>query len=129
MNVSPGKWFKGLMSWYSIISDTLNTNQIVSRPINLVGIYDNFYFKLQCTRFPFLDGDVSRFFCGSFMFFCLVFGMPLCSYVYLCLVVTCWERADLFLLYHFLWHAVPNNSSSVIMIHIYATFPKYLISG
>ena len=30
------------------------------------------------------------------MFFCLVFVMPLCASVYLCLVVTCWERADLF---------------------------------
>ena len=28
-------------------------------------------------------------------FFCLVFVMPLFASVYLCLVVTCWERADL----------------------------------
>ena len=28
-------------------------------------------------------------------FFCPVFAMPLCVSVYLCLVVTCWERADL----------------------------------
>ena len=28
-------------------------------------------------------------------FFCLAFVMPLCVSVYLCLVVTCWERADL----------------------------------
>ena len=28
-------------------------------------------------------------------FFCLVFVMPLCASVYLCLVVTCWEKADL----------------------------------
>ena len=28
-------------------------------------------------------------------FFCLVFVMPFCASVYLCLVVTCWERADL----------------------------------
>ena len=27
-------------------------------------------------------------------FFCLVFAMPLCASVYLCLVVTCWEKAD-----------------------------------
>ena len=34
--------------------------------------------------------------CGSFMFlFCLVFAMSLCASVYLCFVVTCWERADL----------------------------------
>ena len=30
-----------------------------------------------------------------YVFFCLVFVMPLCASVYLCLVVTCWERADL----------------------------------
>ena len=29
------------------------------------------------------------------VFFCLVFVMPLCASVYLCLVVTCLERADL----------------------------------
>ena len=28
-------------------------------------------------------------------FSCLVFVMHLCMFVYLCLVVTCWERADL----------------------------------
>ena len=28
-------------------------------------------------------------------FFCLVFAMPLCASVCMCLVVTCWERADL----------------------------------
>ena len=42
--------------------------------------------------------DVPRryFFCGSFMFlFCLVFAMSLCASVYMCFVVTCWERADL----------------------------------
>ena len=31
------------------------------------------------------------------MFFCLVFAMPLYASVYMCLVVTCWERADLWL--------------------------------
>ena len=28
-------------------------------------------------------------------FFFLVFALPLCVSVYMCLVVTCWERADL----------------------------------
>ena len=28
-------------------------------------------------------------------FFCLAFVNPLCASVYMCLVVTCWERADL----------------------------------
>ena len=27
--------------------------------------------------------------------FCLVFAMSLCASVYMCTVVTCWERADL----------------------------------
>ena len=31
-------------------------------------------------------------------FFCLVFAMPLYVSVYLCIVVTCWEGADLFAL-------------------------------
>ena len=30
-----------------------------------------------------------------YVFFCLVFAMPMCTSVYMCLVVTCWERADL----------------------------------
>ena len=29
------------------------------------------------------------------MFFCLVFAMSLYASVYMCLVVPCWERADL----------------------------------
>ena len=28
-------------------------------------------------------------------FFCLAFAMPLCASFNMCLVVTCWERADL----------------------------------
>ena len=28
------------------------------------------------------------------MFFCLVFAMPLCVSLYMCLVFTCWERTD-----------------------------------
>ena len=31
---------------------------------------------------------------GMFLF-CLVFAMSLCTSVYMCFVVTCWERADL----------------------------------
>ena len=36
--------------------------------------------------------------CNFYVLFCLVFAMPLCASVYMCLVVTCWERADLFAL-------------------------------
>ena len=39
---------------------------------------------------------VRQIHCGSFMFlFCLVFAMSLCASVYMCFVVTSWERADL----------------------------------
>ena len=31
--------------------------------------------------------------------FCLVFAMSLCASVYVCFVVTCWERADLLALF------------------------------
>ena len=30
-----------------------------------------------------------------YFFFCHAFAMPLCLSVYLCLVITCWDRADL----------------------------------
>ena len=30
-----------------------------------------------------------------YVFFCLMFAMPLCASAYMCLVVTCWERAHL----------------------------------
>ena len=33
-----------------------------------------------------------------YVYFCLVFAMPLCASVYMCLVVTCWERAGLLVL-------------------------------
>ena len=34
-----------------------------------------------------------------YVFFCLAFAMPLCASVYMCLVVTCSERADLLALF------------------------------
>ena len=44
----------------------------------------------------FTDRSKAVLFCGSFMFlFCLVFAMSLCASLYMCFVVTCWERADL----------------------------------
>ena len=47
-------------------------------------------------RSSFMDTLMRYFFCGSFMFlFCIVFAMSLCTSVYMCFVVTCWERADL----------------------------------
>ena len=46
--------------------------------------------------------------------FCLVFAMPLCSSVYMCFVVTCWETAASWL-------------SSVVSNCEFVTFP--LVSG
>ena len=45
----------------------------------------------------FTDRSKAALFLRIFLcfFFCLVFVMPLCASVYLCLVVTCWERAAL----------------------------------
>ena len=43
----------------------------------------------------FTDRSKAVFLCGSLMFFCLVFAIPLSASVYICLAVTCWERADL----------------------------------
>ena len=51
--------------------------------------------RLQCYSVLSTIAQVLRF-CGFFMFLvCLVFAMSLCASVYMCFVVTCWERADL----------------------------------
>ena len=39
--------------------------------------------------------SLNRLFVDRLWVFCHVFVMPLCASVYLCLVVTCWEMADL----------------------------------
>ena len=49
-------------------------------------------------------------------FFCLVFAMPLYPSVYMCFVVTCWERAD-----HLLSFVVSNCE--------FVTFPLVSWSG
>ena len=57
------------------------------------GVILEFYIALKSLNFAYFQ---RYFFCGSFMFlFCLVFAMSLCASVYMCFVVTCWERADL----------------------------------
>ena len=33
-----------------------------------------------------------------FVLFCLVFALSWCVSIYMCFVITCWERADLFAL-------------------------------
>ena len=42
-----------------------------------------------------MTDSVKILFKNILCFFCLVFAMPLWASVYMCLVVTCWERADL----------------------------------
>ena len=51
------------------------------------------------------------------MFYLSCFAMPLCASVHMCLVVTCWERADLLAL-----SLVVSNCESV-------TFPLVSWSG
>ena len=43
--------------------------------------------------------------------FCLVLAMPLCASVYMCLVVTCWERTHL-------WHKLLNHHKDYKMFKI-----------
>ena len=55
-------------------------------------------FHIYCSSFLYKPSLVKILIntCLSFMFlFCLVFAMFLCASVYMCFVVTCWERADL----------------------------------
>ena len=46
--------------------------------------------NLLCKR---LRSKTGQSFVDLLCFFCLVFAMPLYTSVYMCLVVTCWERA------------------------------------
>ena len=50
--------------------------------------------------------------------FCLVFAMSLCASVYMCFVVTCWERADLLAL-------VCGATVSLSLSHWYTLILQY----
>ena len=54
--------------------------------------------------------------------FCLVFAMSLCISVYMCFVVTCWERADL--LQVFFWPALTTDIRSCSQCQIVCFFPN-----
>ena len=87
-------------------------NEDVVNPCNFTSMHLIFFLNVNNERVS-SDSEISKyfnkhfanvlltvprryFFCGSFMFlFCLVFAMSLCAFVYMCFVVTCWERADL----------------------------------
>ena len=56
---------------------------------------NTFSTRLIRIKFGILTVPRRYFFVDLVFFFCLVFVMPLCASVYLCLVVTCWESADL----------------------------------
>ena len=72
---------------------------ILRLPPILCNISENGVVKIQTAeRISIQNSNKNSiyFFCGPFMFlFCLVFAVSLCLSVYMCLVVTCWERADL----------------------------------
>ena len=71
-------------------------------------------FKPSCKIFywPFQGGAS---FVDLLWFFCLVFAMPLCASVYLCLVVTCWERADLLALICHAYQTLECSTSGWIL--------------
>ena len=48
------------------------------------------------------------------LFFCVVFAMTLCVFVYMCLVVTCWERADLLALVYGVLLRVCHFSAGIL---------------
>ena len=54
--------------------------------------------KISTNFGVYISFKIGTSFVDLLCFFCLAFVMPLCASVYMCLVVTCWERADLFAL-------------------------------
>ena len=74
-----------------------------------------------------LTMPMQYFFCGSsmcffFYFLCLVFAMHLCASVYMYLVVTCWERADLLALVCVVYENCSNMNASGFI-----TFITYML--
>ena len=66
----------------------LSYYQIIAKKIALAMLVATFAFY-----FCMFQGGTS--FVDLLCFFCLVFAMPLYASVFMCLVVTCWKRADL----------------------------------
>ena len=71
-------------SW-KILSSNLTKGEIGA-------LWNRFKPSSKIVYWPFQGGTL---FVNRYGFFCLVFVMPLCASVYLYLLVTCWERADL----------------------------------
>ena len=90
----------------------VSISQNVTSPLCIFSLYSRFFqfdyalLKYKCNRNPFkpssklflLTVPSQYLLCRSFMCFCLVFVMPLCTSVYLYRVVTYWERAGLLVL-------------------------------
>ena len=61
--------------------------------------------------------------------FCLMFAMSLCASVYMCFVVTCWERADLlalvivsnceFVTFPLVWYLIVSISDLCTLTYFY----------
>ena len=101
-------WWMALYSWtiQELVSAVSFENLLfITRPGHILYMecqfrhsYGRTYKAQLSSKRKRTDADFPRryLFCGSFMFlFCLVFAMSLCASVYMCFVVTCWERADL----------------------------------
>ena len=71
----------------------------------VTGLYTNkidfiLFDLISLENYPCLFKFKNDFFCGSFILFlsCFRYVMLACTSVHWCLVVTCWERTDLFAL-------------------------------
>ena len=66
--------------------------------------------------------------------FCLVLAMSLCASVYMCFVVTCWERADLLALVCFVYLLVCHFPIGILgrvwylIVSIPDLFPFFFLS-
>ena len=91
---------KTFSKFYRRYFDLISKFQVGLRSLLRQGLLEpDFYGDLVYKLKKIVDSR-RYFFCGSFMFlFCLVFAMSLCASVYMCFVVTCWERADLLALF------------------------------
>ena len=74
-----------VISWF-VLSWSTSELRVRLAPLN------RFKPSIKIFYWPFQGGTS---FVDLYVFFCLVFAMPLLESVYMCLVVTCWERVDL----------------------------------
>ena len=88
----------GCAGWSALVLFVTPRRQFFLRRAHILKTKSNLapwnWFKPSCKiiYWPFQGGTS---FVDLLCFFCLLFAMPLCMSVYMCLVVTCWERAEL----------------------------------